>query len=600
MRRVGVGFPEGLKLLHFYAEFLAAPNLYTFTQPFSPFFALCALRARACVFPIFGKCCQPACSLIAQRSATIANPIAHRAPQVVATNMWTAPQWHLPARCREGDVNALFQYAGTWHLLQQWHLRPHSAVGHSTSPDLLRWTRVADALSAGGSAEEQCFDGSASLLDLNGTRTPVLMIDGGCGRKAAGHLPCMESSGNGSTGGVVAFPTQLTDADLASWRSLGPTVFLGCDSSAGPGPIFRLNDSPSSPLSLVAIHGGGEARFEAVDGTLTRWRMADPSFLAHRGGGGGLWHQLPLNVDGVTGRRWPTHIFQTDTGRGDGRPDFVFGALRNGRFTNASAPVAVDVGGSVAYGQLSSSGGTGVGGVAGDPRTLHVSWLVDRAQPVSPNCAVGGQLTSFRDLRYDPRIETLVETPIAEYRALRGQAIFKSRGVLLRADEPLAPLASMGAQQAAHLDAELTVALPPESHNGSIQLGVRCEAASSSSADCRAGGRIELRIGAGDARGWRRLAMSVTTPFERQVAECVMMGAADSWALPVRIMTDSRSLEVFVAHGRCVFSGVLLGSARGGALVAAAQRSDARLSSAIGWPLRAPDSAWPGPAQQRD
>ena len=42
--RVGVGFPEGVKLLHFYAEFLATPDFYTFTL--LAHFFLRALRAR--------------------------------------------------------------------------------------------------------------------------------------------------------------------------------------------------------------------------------------------------------------------------------------------------------------------------------------------------------------------------------------------------------------------------------------------------------------------------------------------------------------------------------------------------------------------------
>ena len=29
--------------------------------------------------------------------------------------------------CEEGDVNALFQYNGVWHLMQQWHLRGGTA-----------------------------------------------------------------------------------------------------------------------------------------------------------------------------------------------------------------------------------------------------------------------------------------------------------------------------------------------------------------------------------------------------------------------------------------------------------------------------------------
>ena len=43
------------------------------------------------------------------------------------------------------------------------------------------------------------------------------MIDGGCGKKGAGHAGCMESSGNGSTGGVTARPDDLNDPNLTAW-----------------------------------------------------------------------------------------------------------------------------------------------------------------------------------------------------------------------------------------------------------------------------------------------------------------------------------------------------------------------------------------------
>ena len=115
------------------------------------------------------------------------------------------PLWHLPARCEEGDVNALFQWRGTWHLMQQWHARPATGVGHSVSADLLRFSRVTDVLRSGNSSDQQCYDGSSSIVSGKG---PMLMIDGGCGEVGPGAEPCMESRGNGSTGGVTAFPAR--------------------------------------------------------------------------------------------------------------------------------------------------------------------------------------------------------------------------------------------------------------------------------------------------------------------------------------------------------------------------------------------------------
>ena len=135
-------------------------------------------------------------------------------------------------------------------VMQQWHARPLTSVGHAVSADLLRWNRVPDVLSSGvrpprplcsprarapnalrpnpplavqwntgtarhrrvlrlnppapfgrgylvrslnratnaagnpwpmqASGDEQCYDGSSSIVQLDGKVQPFLMIDGGC------------------------------------------------------------------------------------------------------------------------------------------------------------------------------------------------------------------------------------------------------------------------------------------------------------------------------------------------------------------------------------------------------------------------------------
>ena len=500
---------------------------------------------------------------------------------------WRAPVWHLPARCAAGDMNALFQYEGVWHLMQQWGdgRHGHTSVGHAVSSDLLQWERVADAL-VGASKHEQCFDGSASILNVNGSLTPVLMVDGGCGRKAPGSVACMESSGNGSQGGVVGFPTSISDPNLTSWRTVGPTLFLGCDTSAGPGPIFRSTDGE---LSLVAIHRAAEGRFVATDASLTRWRMADPSFVKRRGGGGGLWHTLPPNVPNSTGTRWPTHMIQSNSDSSmatDGRPTFTLGVYTGGRFRNATAPMPVDSGGSVAYGMLSTEGGTGRGGTRGDGRTLHISWLRDDATPLPPVCDTGGMLTSIRDLRFDPRIGRLVELPIAEYVSLRGKMLARRATTILRAHAPPTVLADLGTNNTSSFDAEMVFALPTASTATlGIELGFRCSTAS----ECTDGARVNLSIGPSFAHGSgtrRNGSMVVTTPIETQHAPFVLLPAeVDADTIPVRVMSDVRSLEIFVARGRAVFSGVVVSDAA--KLVAASTGGgDAVLARAGVWELR--------------
>lgn len=239
----------------------------------------------------------------------------------------------------------------------------------------------------------------------------MLMIDGGCGAKGPGSHPCMESSGNGSTGGVTAFPDELADANLTRWTRSGPTVFEGCDGSAGPSPI--LANARTGRRELLAIHGGHEALFAATDDSLASWKMVDPAFVPARGGGGGLWHVLPPAPAGAAAAasapsQW-THIMQLNmAGLGDGGASFALMRVdaATSTVTNLSATTALDSGSGVRYGQLSAAGGTARGGGAGDQRKLHVSWLTDavRSAGCDPSDIDVGQLTCFRDVRYDARL----------------------------------------------------------------------------------------------------------------------------------------------------------------------------------------------------
>eukprot|EP00928_Gymnodinium_smaydae_P086791 TRINITY_DN71218_c0_g1_i1.p1 TRINITY_DN71218_c0_g1~~TRINITY_DN71218_c0_g1_i1.p1 ORF type:complete len:599 (-),score=106.27 TRINITY_DN71218_c0_g1_i1:288-2030(-) len=376
-------------------------------------------------------------------------------------------KFHLPTRCSEGDINAIFQYKGMWHLSHQWRLRPATAVGHQVSQDLLHWTRVADALASGPTADQQCFDGSASLVEKDGVLQPILMIDGGCGMKGPGNQGCMESTGT-DTGGVTAFPEDLDDPYLRNWTKFGPTIFQGCNHSAGPSPIWKNGDK----YNLIAIHFGVEARFEALDNTFGAWKMADPKFISQRGGGGSLWHELPANVDGVEDKAWATHTFQANGALGDGRPTFILGVYdpESETYSNITAPRPVDVSKNVAYGQLSHSE------PGGDPRTLHISWLTG---VVYNDCATDGAMTSIRDLRFDPRVDLLVETPIKEYEQLRNSQLFSTTRTLVAGDPAVVLYTG---EQGTTMDMELSISARDGFKAGTtIHIGTRCD---SSGAEC--------------------------------------------------------------------------------------------------------------------
>jgi hypothetical protein len=378
--------------------------------------------------------------------------------------------WHVPTRSEEGDVNALFQFNGVWHVMSQWAARPKTSVGHAVSTDFLNWARLPDTLASGASGDEQCYDGSASIVKRAGALTPMLMIDGGCGEKGPGGSLCMESYGNGSTGGVTAFPQvrpagrarasvrasvhvcvgacvhlvqrlpgdvnpmflfllphpnlppsllppppppalptpkDLADPNLTYWkRSAGPTVFIDCQGAGGPSPII-VNPVTGTP-ELIAIGGGGEVMFQATDETFTAWKHVGKDFLPARGGGGGLWHVLPQLADGCSSSDvtapW-THVMQLDGNLGDGGATFAMMVVdaASSTVTNLSATYPIDLSNGPRYGQLSTSGGTGKGGGAGDTRTIHTSWLTGADMP-DTGTIDNGMLTAFRDLRFDPRV----------------------------------------------------------------------------------------------------------------------------------------------------------------------------------------------------
>jgi sucrose-6-phosphate hydrolase SacC (GH32 family) len=433
--------------------------------------------------------------------------------------------------------------------MQQWHARPATSIGHSVSTDLLHWRRVPDVLSSGPTGSEQCYDGSSSLVQTEGGVRPFLMIDGGCGHKAAGTSPCMESTGNGSTGGVTATPDDLSDLNLTKWTKQGPTVFHGCNGASGPSPIIK---NPSTgKAQIIAIYGRGEALFEATS-DLTVWQLRNESFLPARGGGGGLWHELPLNVEGSTGDRKFTHIMQLNNALGDGAATFAMLAVDepSSQVFSLSPTVALDVG-QVRYGQLSNSGGTGADGQTGDLRTIHVAWFVSAGWSTArclPSDIHVGQLTSFRDLRFEPRIGpsgALVEMPIDEYRALRGGVVGSVAAKVL---------------QPSH---NALLALPPGPSAIDIELNFTAAVGSTTiSAGCNPGDLtncgFHLNIAISESTGSSSANVTMHIAGNENMhppPKSTFPLFANETEFSLRMMTDTRSIEVFAGGGRGVYSG---------------------------------------------
>ena len=488
---------------------------------------------------------------------------------------YTVSYWH-PAgtRCEEGDVNALFEYRGTWHLFHQFRNRPRTSIGHHSSTDLLRWAQLSDALESGNATDEQCYDGGASLVPhpTTGAPVPMLMIDGGCARKGKPGPSCMESSGD-NTGGVIAFPSDPSDPNLTHWDRQGPTKWEPCNSSAWPSPIW-LNPV-TKKYNLVAVHGFGEARFEAEDASFTKWKLADPAFFSGvRGLGGGMWHAIPPNVDGVHSKPWATHIVQGALGHAfNGLPNFIMGVYdpKAQTFTNISKPMLIDAGGGVDYGQLSWQQNT-----KKDGRCLFVSWL-RLTEPGPPDCGTQGQLTAIRDLRYDPRLDRLVHLPIAEYYQLRSSsALFSDKQLKLQAGA--APTILYGGKEGIAMDAEFNISVPLDSSAMDVQFGLRCFM--HLGAYCTEGVNITLQVASPHADGGRQVTMHVDYKYHVTVAFPLLAGES---VLPLRVLSDLRSLEIFAGFGRGVVSITMLSEY--GVVTAASAAAPPTLVSAAAWAL---------------
>eukprot|EP00419_Tripos_fusus_P080775 CAMPEP_0172945784 /NCGR_PEP_ID=MMETSP1075-20121228/226728_1 /TAXON_ID=2916 /ORGANISM="Ceratium fusus, Strain PA161109" /LENGTH=248 /DNA_ID=CAMNT_0013807227 /DNA_START=16 /DNA_END=759 /DNA_ORIENTATION=+ len=207
-------------------------------------------------------------------------------------------------------------------------------------------------------------------------------------------------------------------------------------------------------------------------------------------------------------------------------------------------PLPVDIGVGVVFGQLSSE--TPEDSDGADRRVLHASWLSELKGPQSSDCRNTGVITSFRELRFDPRIDRLVENPIFEYLRLRKDILFQTTVSLQAAKGPQIMYAEVGGLL---MDTEFSIAIPSSFKSGNITIGVRC-----GNLSCTDGARISLGISEPDAAlSQRQISMQVLTPEQTPRTSFPLL--AGEITLPMRIMSDHRTVEVFAGSGRGVFSG---------------------------------------------
>ena len=235
------------------------------------------------------------------------------------------------------DVNALFTFRHRWHLMNQANA-PDGGTGwsHFVSDDLVHWQPLTTQLGPAG------WDGSLSIVE----GTPTILFD--C--QSAAH--CVGSSTHTSDLPVIGVgrPANITDPLLLDWikDANNPIQVLNRRPRyAGPSNLWR--GGPQKRWRMVMITGSATGLYESKDDSLHEWTLLNATFYPARGGGGGLFHRLPIHTevnsssfssystdttftvtnasDAPTSRF--THYLQTNDpskgGHADGRQWFVLG-----------------------------------------------------------------------------------------------------------------------------------------------------------------------------------------------------------------------------------------------------------------------------------
>ena len=259
----------------------------------------------------------------------------------------------------------------------------------------------------------------------------------------------------------------------------------------------------------------------------------------------------------------------------NGLPNFVMGVYDAAAetYTNVSAPMLLDAGGGVNYAQLSWTA-TGA-----DPRVLFVSWL-RLTEPAPPDCGTQGQLTALRDLRFDPRLNRLVFNPIAEYATLRSAAPIFNASLALPAGGPPLQLFDGVGGGGVIMDVEAAMTLPASGAAAAVMLSLRC-AANRDDGGCTGGAIITVFAAAADAAGGRACTLTVDYTYHVSTPFVLLPGEA---SLPLRVLSDLRSLEIFAGAGRGVVSVSLL-SADGAVYAAAPGGGPSVVLQATGWAM---------------
>lgn len=461
------------------------------------------------------------------------------------------PQYHLsPESGNMSDPNGMVYFEGEYHQFYQ----NSGQWGHAVSTDLLHWQHLPVALLRDSLGE--IWSGSA-VVDWKDT-----------------------SGFFGGEAGLVAIFTHfkggMQSQSLAYSSDKGRTWIKYEGNPVIPNPGLKDFRDPKvfwhepSHAWVMVVSVDNRVRFYTSP-DLKTWQMTS-EFGADQGSHAAVWEcpdLFELPVEGSKETRWvlALSIGNNSSTRGSAAQYFI-GSFDGQTFKNGNEPSKVlwtdygkDFYAAVSYSDIPQS----------DGRRIYAGWMSNWRYPFSmPSAPWKGNLSLPRELKLrDVPGEglRLIQQPVQELEALRGQAVKLGPQRLEPGNNPLAGLHGTSYE----LDTEFTV-------KGEAEFGIKL----------RKGADQETNISYNNANSTITVdrTQSGDSSFEAGFAETVQAPLrAVNGKVRLHIYVDESTLEVFGADGETVVSSILFPEATSNGLELYVKKGDVMLDQAVMYPM---------------
>lgn len=462
------------------------------------------------------------------------------------------PQYHLsPETGNMSDPNGMVYFEGEYHQFYQ----NSGQWGHAVSRDLLHWEHLPVALARDSLGE--IWSGSA-VVDWKDT-----------------------SGLFGGKPGLVAIFTHyqggLQSQSIAYSKDKGRTWIKYEGNPVLPNPGLKDFRDPkviwheSSKSWVMAVSVDQKISFYTSPDLLV-WTWAS-DFGEGQGSHAAVWEcpdLFPLPIEGTRKTKWVLAVsIGNNTATKGSTAQYFVGDFDGKRFINANDPSTVlwtdygkDFYAAVSYSDIPAK----------DGRRIYMGWMSNWRYPFSmPTSPWKGNLSVPRELKLRelPGVGLrLVQTPVKELEALRGEAVALPARDLQPGENPLLGLRGTSFE----LEAEL--ALSPEAR---LELKVRKGQ----------GQETVIRYDAGAARLYVDRTKSGDASFEAGFAETVEAPVqARDGKLKLRLYADESTLEVFANDGEAAISSLIYPDPISNGLELGVSRGTVRLETLRFYPMR--------------